>query len=90
MTDKLANYIKENSNEINQSNIIIFIETEVEKNELYNCIEKLGVICNFEKLKPNAIAKRLNVIANAYQVKIEDSTLDYFIRNLWNFYARPH
>lgn len=90
MQDKLANYIKENNNETKQSNIILLIETEVEKNELYYCIEQLGIICNFEKLKPIAITKRLKPIVNAYQVKIADSTLEYFVRSLWNFYARPY
>lgn len=88
LADKIATYINENDNIIKNSNIIVFIDSEIEKNQLYMCIEKLGTICNFEKLKPIAIAKRLKAIANAYKVKIDDTTLDYFIRNLWHIYAR--
>ena len=72
IADKIASYIKENYTEINESNIIIFIDSEVEKNELYNCIDKLGIVCNFEKLKPIAIIKRLKAIVNAYKIVEED------------------
>lgn len=88
MSDKIAAYINENHDEINESNIIVFIDSEAEKNELYNCIEKWGIVCNFERLKLASIAKRLQAIAKAYQVNIENTTLEYFIRKLWNFYAR--
>lgn len=80
ISDKIASYIKENSDEISQSNVLIFIDAEVEKNELYNSVEKLGAVCNFEKLKPISIIKRLKSIANAYKVNVDESTLDYLIQ----------
>ena len=85
---KIAEYIKQNYREINDSNIIVFVESEIEKNELYYVIEKMGISCNFEKLKLSSIIKRLKAIAHAYKVNIDEPTLNYFVRNLWNIYAR--
>ena len=81
----MLDYVKENHVEISKGNVIIFIESEIEKNELYNCIKDLGVICNFERLKPASISKRIKAIATAYEVKIEDSTIDYFIETCGTF-----
>ena len=78
---KIAEYIIDNANEVKTSNVIVFIAEEAEKNDLYQAIEKTGVICNFEKLKPNEIVKRLKAICSAYKVKTDESTLSYLIQN---------
>lgn len=72
-------YITHNINTIKNSIVLIFIEEEAEKNELYNTIEKNGVVCEFAYQKPLEIKKRLKQICNAYKVNIEESTLQYFI-----------
>lgn len=78
-TKKVAEYIEANIKEINDSVIIVFVEYEVDKNELYRAIEKNGVVCEFSKLKENDLVKRLKQICNIYKVNVDDSTLKYFI-----------
>lgn len=78
---KLATYIEENINIIKESVILVFIENEADKNELYKVIEKLGCVCNFEKQKPIDLAKRIKSICNAYKVNIDNNTLNYFIES---------
>lgn len=79
LKEKITNYFKENINEIKESNLIIFIEDEVEKNTLYKLIEKEGNICEFEKQKLPQLIKRLKQIFNGYKVKIEENTLKYLV-----------
>lgn len=77
--DKLAEYLKENFDLIKDEVILVFIESEIEKNTLYEIIDKNGCVCNFEKQKPIDIAKRLKSICNSYQVNIDGATLNYLI-----------
>ncbi len=79
LREKITNYFKENINEIKESNLIIFIEDEVEKNTLYKLIEKEGNICEFEKQKLPQLIKRLKQIFNGYKVNIEENTLKYLV-----------
>lgn len=76
---KIAKYLIENKDIIDENLVLVFIEAEVAKNELQKSIEQLGIICNFEKLKPIQISKRIKAICSAYKVKIDDKTLGYFI-----------
>ena len=79
LKEKITNFLKENINEIKESNLIIFIEGEVEKNTLYKLIEKEGNICEFEKQKLPQLIKRLKQIFNGYKVNIEENTLKYLV-----------
>ena len=79
--NKLATYIDENIDIINDSVILLFIENEADKNNLYKEIEKVGVVCNFEKQKPIDLAKRIKGICNGYKVNIDSNTLNYFIES---------
>ena len=56
---KIAKYIEENINLIKDSAILLFIEEDVSKVELQKVIEETGVVCNFERLKPLDIKKKL-------------------------------
>ncbi len=76
---KLTEYIKENNKLMQEAVVLVFVEQEVEKNELYKVLEQYGVICEFQELKPIQITARLKAICKAYQVQVEDSTLQYFI-----------
>lgn len=76
---KISKYIEENINIINDSIVLVFVEDEVDKNSIYNVIEKNGIICNFEKLKPQEIMARIKSICNAYKVKIDNQTMQIFI-----------
>ena len=79
LQEKIAKYIESNINAINETTILIFIEEDISKCNLAKVIEQNGVICNFEKLKPTDIKKRIKVICNAYKVNIDEGTLQLFI-----------
>lgn len=78
---KLANYINENIEAIKNTITLVFIEESVEKNKLLEVIERNGVVCNFEILKPAQIVKRLKTICNAYKVNITEQNLQVLIEN---------
>ena len=77
--EKINSYLKENVEIINETVLLIFIENEAEKNSIFNTIEKIGNICNFEEQKPTQIIKRLNAICKAYKVEISENNLQYLI-----------
>lgn len=81
LKEKVYKYFSENIEDIKEYNIVIFIEEEAEKNNLYKLLEKQGKVCSFEKQNPSQIATRLKGIFNAYKVNIEDSTLKYLIES---------
>ncbi len=76
---KIAKYIEENINIINDSTVLIFIEEDVSKCELQKVIEENGVVCNFERLKPVDIKRKLKTICNAYEVNVSEQSLDLLI-----------
>lgn len=76
---EIAEYIENNIEIINQSLILIFIEDEITKNDLVKTIEKHGIVCEFEILKPIELKKRLKAICNAYKVNVDERTLQIFI-----------
>ena len=72
-------YIVQNIDIIKSSVVLIFIEEEVDKTDLYNTIDKNGIVCEFAFQKPVEIKKRLKQICNGYKVNVDESTLQYFI-----------
>ena len=82
LINKVSEYIKDNNEIIQESVVLLFVEEEADKNELYKTIEKYGVICEFQELKMPEIIGRMKGICRAYQVQIDDSTLKYFIESL--------
>ena len=79
LTNKISEYINENMAIIKSSVILLFIEQDAESNELLKTIEKQGITCKFEKLKPAQISVRLKAICNAYKVNISDKVMQKFI-----------
>lgn len=80
LKEKIGDYIKENSKMIKESVVLIFVDEELDtKQELYKVIDQLGIVCKFDFQKPMQIEKRIKAICNGYKVKIDDSTLRYFI-----------
>ena len=79
LKDKINDYLKDNIDMINSSVILIFVEDEAEKNTIFNTIEKIGTVCNFEEQKPIQIIKRLKVITNSYKVNVDENTLQYLL-----------
>ncbi len=76
---KLLEYLNNNFENIKDSIVLVFIEEEVNKNDLMTFIEKNGVVCNFEFQKPNQIQARIKAITNAYKVNIDNVTISYLI-----------
>lgn len=79
--DKISSFIEQNFEYIKDQVVLIFIEDEIEKNNLYKQIEKLGIICNFEQEKLPDLMKRIKYICNAYKVNIDNLALSYFIES---------
>ena len=79
LVEKISNYIKENIDTINNSVELIFIEKEPEKNILYENIEKLGEVTNFELLKLPQLVSNIEKISKAYNVEIDDNTAKYLV-----------
>lgn len=79
LSKKLSEYIKQNNKMLQEAVNLVFVEEEVEKNELYKTIEQNGIVCEFQELKPVQIIARMKAICNAYKVQIDDNTLKYFI-----------
>lgn len=79
-TDKLADYILEHKEIFERQEVIlVFVEEEVEKNNLYKAIEKVGEITNFELLKLPQLIENIRKICAAYKVNIDTTTTKYFI-----------
>jgi len=79
LKEKVTKYFTENVEDIKEYNIVIFIEEEIEKNNLYKLLEKQGKVCSFEKQTPAQIVTKLKGIFNAYKVNVDDNTLKYLI-----------
>ena len=77
--EKIADYIKNNMDIIEDANILVFWENEIDKNVVYEQIDKVGIVCNVEELKPIQLVKKLKQICNLYKVNIDDMTLNYLI-----------
>ena len=79
ISDKIAEYISNNIDNVKQDNVIVFIETEVEKNKLYKVIEEFGKVVNFEPEKLPSLIKRIRAISSAYKVEISDYDAQYLV-----------
>lgn len=79
LQDKIADYIENTYDEVANENILIFTEVEVDKNVVYDAISKKGIVSNIEELKPVQIVRKLKQICSMYDVKCDESTLNYLI-----------
>lgn len=78
--DKLTQYINDNIKIINESVVLVFVEEEADgKSELYQAIDKNGIVCKFDFQKPIQIEQRIKSICNSYKVEIDSATIKYFI-----------
>lgn len=77
--EKIASYINENMDVINEAVNLVFIEEEVDKNSVYEAIQKNGIICEFEELNQVQLIKRLKGIVASYKVNVSDETLKFLI-----------
>lgn len=79
--DKIADYIKENMDIIEESVILVFVENQADKNVVFEAIAKNGIICNIEEMKPHQLVKKLKQICNLYKVNVDELTLNYLVEN---------
>lgn len=79
LAEKIEDYIKENIDYINSSIELIFIEKEPEKNSLYETINKLGEVINFELLKLPQLVSNIQKISMAYKVDMDENTARYLV-----------
>lgn len=77
--EKINNYIKENMDIIKSAVVLVFVEEDVQKQDLLTTIEKNGIVCKFDYQKPPQIEKRIKAICNGYKVNISSNTIRYFI-----------
>ncbi|MBQ7410883.1 MAG: DNA polymerase III subunit delta [Clostridia bacterium] len=79
MQDKIADYIKNNMDVIEEAVILVFVEGEADKNVVFEAVSKNGIVCNIEELKPIQLVKKLKQICNLYKVNVDDITLNYLV-----------
>ena len=79
LKEKLNTYIKENIETIKTSVVLVFVEEDVQKQDLVSTIEKYGVVVKFDYQKQVQLEKRIKSICNGYKVNISQDTIKYFI-----------
>ena len=81
LVNKIAKYIDENIDIMNDVVELVFVEEEAEKNALYKAIEKNGEVIEFPLLKLPELIQNIQKICAAYKVKIDNTTAKYFIES---------
>ena len=74
IAEKISDYLK--STEITDVDVV-FVENEIEKNKLYNAINKVGTVKEFSELKMNDLIKQIKSISKAYNVNINENVAKY-------------
>ena len=85
--EKIAKYINENMDIINENVNIIFYETEVDKNNVFDAVNKNGIVCECTELSQMQLIKRLKQICNGYKVNVNENVLAYLIEVSRNKFA---
>ena len=76
---EVRTYLQENISMLKDSNVIVFLEEEIDKNDVYEVISQNGVICQMDELKPPALIAKLKQVCQLYQVTAEEATLQYLL-----------
>ena len=79
LQEKIADYLENNQKELKETVELVFIEQEIEKNTLYQTIEKIGEVKEFALLKLPELITNLKKVCQAYQVNIDDATCKYLV-----------
>ncbi len=77
--EKILDFIKNNIDIIKESVVLVFVNQEVDKNTVFEEIEKNGIVCMIEELKPYQLVKKLKQICSLYKVNVDDVTLNYLV-----------
>lgn len=79
ISEKIAEYLKENNTDDIE---LIFLEQTVDKNTLYDVIQKMGEIKEFKEQKMPQLIANVKKLANAYEVNIDENVAQYFIESV--------
>lgn len=80
VAQKIAEYIEENHQELQETTILLIIEESIDKtNSLYKMIEKYGETKEFKELNIAELSQTLKSICSAYKVNIDNETIKYLI-----------
>ena len=80
VAQKIAVYIEENHQELQETTILLIIEESIDKtNSLYKMIEKYGETKEFKELNIVELSQTLKSICSAYKVNIDNETIKYLI-----------
>ena len=80
VTEKLEKYLEENSDQLKENIVLIFVEDSIEKLNITKAVEAIGgIICEFEIQKSAILEKRLSAICNAYKVNAEAGAIKFLI-----------
>lgn len=77
--EKLYKYLEENWKNLSADVVLVFIEEDVDKQNLYKWIDLNGEVCQINFQKAIQLEARLINICNMYQVKIDKQTIQYFL-----------
>lgn len=79
LNEKIAKYIQGNLEELKNTVDLVFVEQEVDKNALYQTIEKVGEVKEFALLKLPDLIANIKKITVAYKINIDDATAKYLV-----------
>ena len=71
--------MQNNQKELEETIDLLFIEQEVQKNILYQTIEKIGEVKEFALLKLPDLIKNLKKVCSIYKVTLDDATGRYLV-----------
>ena len=74
--ESIAQYIENNKLE---DVIVVFVENEIDKNNVFEAISKKGVVVEFKELDEFALIRKLKQIANLYKVNLPDQEARYLL-----------
>lgn len=77
--ERIGNYISDNLSIINEGVVLVFVQQEADKNSVYDLIERVGIVCQVDLLKPNQLVQRLKKVCSLYKVNASDVVLNYLI-----------
>ena len=88
--ETIAKYINKNMDIINENVTIIFYENEVQKNSVFEAVNKNGIVCEINELNQMQLIKKLKQICNSYKVNVNENVLSYLIEVSRNKYVKSN
>ena len=79
LQDRVGKYISDNLDIINDGVVLVFIEENVDKNSVYDIVERTGIVCKIDYLKLPQLVQKLKKICSLYKVNCSDIVLNYLV-----------